>query len=66
MLSAFSFLPTWRVDDLMVSYAAPGGTVGPHIDEYDVFLLQGTGRRAWQIDPAPGDRSCRPGLDCRY
>jgi 50S ribosomal protein L16 3-hydroxylase len=47
----FDFIPSWRIDDLMVSYAAPGGTVGPHVDQYDVFLLQGLGRRRWQIDP---------------
>jgi 50S ribosomal protein L16 3-hydroxylase len=47
----FAFIPSWRIDDLMVSYAAPGGTVGPHVDHYDVFLLQGLGRRRWQIDP---------------
>jgi 50S ribosomal protein L16 3-hydroxylase len=45
----FGFLPNWRLDDLMVSYAAPGGTVGPHIDGYDVFLIQGQGSRTWQF-----------------
>lgn len=49
LLRHFSFLPSARVDDLMVSYASPGGTVGPHDDLYDVFLLQGPGRRRWQI-----------------
>ncbi len=53
LLDGFSFLPSWRRDDLMVSYAVPGGSVGPHIDQYDVFLLQGLGRRRWQIDPQP-------------
>lgn len=48
-LGAFRFLPNWRVDDLMISYAAPGGSVGPHFDNYDVFLLQAHGRRRWQI-----------------
>ncbi len=49
LLRRFSFIPAARVDDLMVSYAAPGGSVGPHVDAYDVFLLQGPGRRRWQI-----------------
>ena len=46
---AFQFLPTWRMDDVMISYAAPGGGVGPHYDNYDVFLLQGYGQRRWRI-----------------
>jgi 50S ribosomal protein L16 3-hydroxylase len=45
----FHFIPNWRLDDVMVSFAAPGGSVGPHFDQYDVFLLQGEGRRHWQI-----------------
>lgn len=49
ILRAFSFLPAARIDDLMVSYAADGGSVGPHDDRYDVFLLQGPGRRRWQV-----------------
>jgi len=50
LLPAFDFLPRWRIDDVMVSFAAPGGSVGAHVDQYDVFLLQGQGRRRWQID----------------
>jgi 50S ribosomal protein L16 3-hydroxylase len=42
------FIPDWRVDDLMVSFAAPGGGVGPHLDNYDVFLCQGIGVRQWR------------------
>jgi 50S ribosomal protein L16 3-hydroxylase len=49
ILRRFSFLPAARIDDLMVSYAADGGSVGPHDDAYDVFLLQGPGRRRWQV-----------------
>jgi 50S ribosomal protein L16 3-hydroxylase len=49
LLRAFSFIPAARIDDLMVSYAAPGGSVGAHVDRYDVFLLQGPGRRRWQV-----------------
>jgi 50S ribosomal protein L16 3-hydroxylase len=64
LLEHFDFLPRWRVDDVMVSLAAPLGSVGPHVDTYDVFLLQGGGRRRWRIaerfDPA-----CRAGLDLR-
>ncbi|WP_434455992.1 cupin domain-containing protein [Stutzerimonas urumqiensis] len=45
----FDFLPNWRIDDVMISYAAPGGGVGPHFDSYDVFLLQTQGRRRWRI-----------------
>lgn len=44
-----SFLPSWRFDDVMVSYATDGGGVGPHYDNYDVFLLQGEGQRCWQL-----------------
>ena len=49
LLHEFDFIPTWRVDDLMASYAAPYGSVGPHLDQYDVFLLQASGRRKWMI-----------------
>jgi len=49
ILSAFSMIPWARIDDLMVSYAADGGGVGAHDDLYDVFLLQGPGRRRWQV-----------------
>lgn len=47
-LKEFEFLPRWRIDDLMISYAAQGGGVGPHFDNYDVFLLQAEGRREWK------------------
>jgi 50S ribosomal protein L16 3-hydroxylase len=49
LLAHFDFIPHARLDDLMVSYAVPGGSVGPHFDSYDVFLLQGLGHRRWQI-----------------
>lgn len=49
LLKQFDFIPHARLDDLMVSYAVPGGSVGPHLDSYDVFLLQGQGHRRWQI-----------------
>ena len=53
LLHQFNFIPSWRVDDLMASYAAPGGSVGPHTDQYDVFLLQASGRRKWMISEKP-------------
>ena len=49
LLNAFRFVPNWRVDDVMVSYAVDGGGVGPHYDQYDVFLIQGLGKRRWQV-----------------
>ena len=49
LLARFNFIPHARLDDRMVSYAVPGGSVGPHFDSYDVFLLQGQGHRRWQI-----------------
>ncbi len=60
LLRRFSFIPSARIDDLMISYAAPDGSVGPHIDQYDVFLLQGPGRRRWQIG-----RPAQPVVDVR-
>ncbi|WP_248919685.1 cupin domain-containing protein [Pseudomonas entomophila] len=49
LLEEFRFLPSWRIDDVMISYAAPGGSVGPHFDNYDVFLLQADGKRNWKV-----------------
>ncbi|KAF1305807.1 cupin [Pseudomonas sp. SG-MS2] len=49
LLEHFRFLPSWRIDDVMISFATPGGSVGPHFDNYDVFLLQGHGQRNWKI-----------------
>ncbi len=56
-LEQFRFVPDWRIDDLMVSYAARGGSVGPHVDDYDVFLVQAGGRRRWLVggDAGPED-----------
>ena len=50
LLQHFRFLPDWRIDDIMVSFAARGGSVGAHVDHYDVFLLQAQGQRRWMID----------------
>ena len=64
LLQRFSFIPHARLDDLMVSFAPKGGGVGPHFDSYDVFLLQGTGHRRWQIS-AQADRSLIPDAPLR-
>lgn len=52
LVEAFAFIPKWRLDDVMISYSTPDGGVGPHIDLYDVFICQGSGRRRWRV----GDR----------
>ncbi|MBL0925894.1 MAG: cupin domain-containing protein [Sphingomonadaceae bacterium] len=49
LLTPFRFIPNWRIDDVMVSYATEGGGVGPHYDQYDVFLIQGAGQRRWRV-----------------
>ncbi len=51
----FPAIPDWRFDDVMLSYAVEGGSVGPHVDRYDVFLLQGLGRRRWRLGGRPGE-----------
>jgi 50S ribosomal protein L16 3-hydroxylase len=61
LLRRFAFLPYARLDDLMVSYAVAGGGVGPHFDSYDVFLLQGFGRRRWRYG-RQDDLALRPNL----
>ena len=52
LIDPFRFIPNWRIDDVMVSYANVGGGVGPHFDQYDVFLVQGLGKRRWQLGAA--------------
>ncbi|PLR32871.1 50S ribosomal protein L16 arginine hydroxylase [Chimaeribacter californicus] len=49
LVAPFRVLPDWRLDDLMISFSVPGGGVGPHIDQYDVFIIQGMGRRRWRV-----------------
>lgn len=49
LLENFNFVPSWRVDDVMVSFSTPNGGVGAHLDQYDVFIIQGEGKRHWQI-----------------
>lgn len=65
LLEHFDFLPRWRIDDIMVSFAAPGGSVGAHVDQYDVFLLQAQGHRRWQIDASVALGGAQPSLDFR-
>ncbi|CAM9796798.1 unnamed protein product [Heterosigma akashiwo] len=67
---AFSFAPTWRMDDIMISYAPKDGSIGAHVDNYDVFLLQGSGTREWSIETTllPGEEEAArllPDLDVR-
>jgi 50S ribosomal protein L16 3-hydroxylase len=56
IMAPFSFIPSWRLDDLMVSFATAGAGVGAHIDQYDVFLVQGKRKRRWRVGE-PGDYS---------
>lgn len=68
LLEYFSFIPNWRIDDVMVSYANTNGGVGPHVDNYDVFLLQGSGTRRWQVSSRkipPEKEKLIPDLDVR-
>jgi 50S ribosomal protein L16 3-hydroxylase len=66
LLDRFRFLPAWRIDDVMISFAATGGSVGAHVDQYDVFLLQAQGRRRWQIDIDPrAPRDFRPDVELK-
>lgn len=66
LLEKFAFIPRWRIDDLMISFAVEGGSVGAHTDEYDVFLFQAQGQRRWQIESkARSASNYRPDLDLR-
>ena len=66
LLEPFRFVPDWRIDDVMVSYASDGGGVGAHFDQYDVFLVQGLGRRRWRVGPrCDGATSLLPHDDLR-
>lgn len=61
LMNRFRFIPDARLDDLMISYASEGGGVGPHFDNYDVFLLQAHGQRRWRIG-RQHDLSLRPNM----
>lgn len=66
ILKYFEFSPCWLIDDVMVSYSVPGGGVGPHLDSYHVFLVQGMGKRRWKIGTAPiEDEKFVAGLDIK-
>lgn len=66
LLEHFTFIPRWRLDDIMASFAPPGGNVGAHVDNYDVFLLQASGQRRWQLgDVMPEDAPIIDGIDLR-
>ncbi len=66
LLDKFDFIPTWRVDDLMVSFAQAYGSVGPHLDNYDVFLLQVQGKRHWHISESDySDNDLMPNTDLK-
>ncbi|RUR18273.1 cupin domain-containing protein [Legionella sp. km535] len=56
LLTHFDFIPQWRLDDVMISYATQYGSVGPHYDNYDVFLYQAKGRRKWALT----SKNCTP------
>lgn len=65
-LEPFRFIPDWRIDDLMASFAPPGASVGPHFDHYDVFLWQVEGTRTWHIGPEPSEGyTLLPDLDIK-
>jgi len=49
LIEPFRFIPNWRIDDLMISFSTPGAGVGPHLDQYDVFIIQGMGKRHWRV-----------------
>jgi 50S ribosomal protein L16 3-hydroxylase len=66
LLRHFGFTPRWLMDDIMVSYSEPGGSVGPHIDNYHVFLVQGQGKRHWKVGrQALQNESYIQGIDFR-
>ena len=66
LIAHVDFLPRWRIDDIMISYAVQGGGVGPHFDNYDVFLLQGSGRREWRLGQQCDENTVlRPATDLK-
>ena len=64
LIDRFRFIPDWRIDDLMISYAPVGGSVGPHTDAYDVFLIQTHGQRRWMLNQ-DFDTTCLEGTELR-
>lgn len=66
LLEHFHFSPRWLLDDIMVSYSAPGGSVGPHTDSYHTFLIQGIGVRKWKLSADPVmDKNYIEGMDIK-
>lgn len=65
LMRLFRFIPSWRFDDIMISYAVTGGSVGPHTDSYDVFLIQAQGRRRWQTGNKAQSDALLPDLPVR-
>lgn len=65
LMKLFYFIPSWRFDDIMISYAVTDGSVGPHTDTYDVFLIQAQGRRRWQIGNLAASDALLPNLPVR-
>lgn len=66
LIEPFRFVPDWRIDDVMISYATDGAGVGPHYDQYDVFLIQGQGKRRWRVGPlCNADTPLEPHEDLR-
>ncbi len=66
ILESFDFIPRWRIDDLMISLASDGGGVGPHFDYYDVFLIQGLGKKRWRLGgPVDSDTELRTDTDMK-
>lgn len=65
LLSLIEFLPRWSIDDVMISCAAPGASVGPHTDRYDVFLLQARGTRRWQVSTQVENAELRSDTDLK-
>lgn len=63
LMNTFDFIPVWRMDDLMVSYSNAGAGVGPHLDQYDVFIIQGKGSRRWQVGLPDQYEAVRPHCD---
>lgn len=63
LMNTFDFIPVWRMDDLMVSYSNSGAGVGPHLDQYDVFIIQGKGSRRWQVGLPSHYETIRPHCD---
>jgi 50S ribosomal protein L16 3-hydroxylase len=63
LMNTFDFIPLWRMDDLMVSYSNAGAGVGPHLDQYDVFIIQGKGSRRWQVGLPSNYEPVRPHCD---